>query len=409
MNSQITLLHKLIAEEMAPEAPTMQNEEARQWIKALPRINENIFIALRDEIFGGTSDRLLERHIHKIQSECVLLMDVLQSYVHTLPEGLTESAAQTLEQILTYIEKHHAQYFNLQAQIPQVYFKASVVDINRNLNVLKAAFKRQKLELELSNLLMNTFLEFTTNSTCTYNELLYIKALQTSLIRLCNDQDDVLNDKDEDTFHALLLEHLLYLRFNSLTFLNYYKQQIVKEATQQYNVQEQYELLCRYENSLKTQQERTSQNYIPSAQSARIILLNCIKAEQKYLLKKVCGLRGVKVGLRGYGLTVGEEQATAMDLSNRLDTSRYRIKTTLSVDGLAYLVRLLVEVGAINGSPRKDLLFFMSRSLETPGSNGQPLGLESLLSKYKRPVQSTANSTRVLLKKMLKILEDGFG
>lgn len=81
------------------------------------------------------------------------------------------------------------------------------------------------------------------------------------------------------------------------------------------------------------------------------------------------------------------------------------MKVSLSVDGLAYLIRLMVEAGVILAGSRSELMEFISRHVQTPGIGEGHLSVKSLNNKYKQVVQSTINAVRAALMRMLKILE----
>jgi hypothetical protein len=205
--------------------------------------------------------------------------------------------------------------------------------------------------------------------------------------------------KDEEDGYTEMLEmHLLYYKFNDADFIAYKKEKLAAAALRCYNMHEQYEMFCKYEKHLKSQQQRPGPAYCMQSPDIKSILLSCVKAELHFLEKKTMRCR------RG-----GTNDRTLNPQQQSAEHPAYRIKTSLSVDGLAFLLRLLIEVAAIEGSPRKDLLLFICRSVGTPRTGSGPIGFESMLSKYKQPVQSTVEAIKALLKKMLKLLEEKYG
>lgn len=300
-------------------------------LKAMPRIRENIFIALREELFGGT-------------------------------------------------EK-----------------------MDQQVNLLKAQFKKHELNEELSKLLLEIITD-TLHSDNSFVELLYIKGLLASLIELCAQQSDriVPAKEQENTFTSIVEEHLLYFQFNHPGFIKYYQQKITDQLRLMYSLPEQFDYLCRCEKQMKTQPERAGRGYDNQSPDAKTVLCLYIEAELQYLQRRMYGYGQMQIG-------AGERQGQAAGPVDRHGQPVYRIKTTLSVDGLAYLIRLLVEAGAITAAPKTELLQFICRHVETPRTALSHIGYQSLLSKYKQPVQSTAISTRALLKKMLNIIEENFG
>ena len=87
----------------------------------------------------------------------------------------------------------------------------------------------------------------------------------------------------------------------------------------------------------------------------------------------------------------------------------YRVKVSISADALAYLVRLLIETGVIVASPRSDLLVFIAKHFQTPGIGNAYLSANSLGTKYRQVVQSTAKNVNAALGRMQRIVGKEFG
>lgn len=86
----------------------------------------------------------------------------------------------------------------------------------------------------------------------------------------------------------------------------------------------------------------------------------------------------------------------------------YRIRVLLSADGLAYFFKLLHKAGALDAGPISRMIVALSKNFSTRGIGNGYLSSNSLMTKYKQVVQTTAKSTRALLLKMLKELDEEF-
>jgi hypothetical protein len=86
-----------------------------------------------------------------------------------------------------------------------------------------------------------------------------------------------------------------------------------------------------------------------------------------------------------------------------------RIGVLFSVDTLAYFFKLLNKAGGLDGSPVAHLIIAVSKNFITPGIGNGYISPNSLTTKYKQVVQSTAQNVRVLLVRMLKHLDQEFG
>jgi len=88
--------------------------------------------------------------------------------------------------------------------------------------------------------------------------------------------------------------------------------------------------------------------------------------------------------------------------------SNPRIRVLFSVDALAYFFKLLNKAGGLDAGPVTQLILAISKNFITPGIGDGYISPNSLTTKYKQVVQSTAMRVRVLLVRMLKLLDEEF-
>lgn len=86
----------------------------------------------------------------------------------------------------------------------------------------------------------------------------------------------------------------------------------------------------------------------------------------------------------------------------------YRIRVLLSAEALVYFFKLLYKAGALDAGPLSRVVVAIARNFTTKGVGNGHLSAGSLMTKYKQVVQRTAIAVRVLLVKMLKILDEEF-
>lgn len=85
-----------------------------------------------------------------------------------------------------------------------------------------------------------------------------------------------------------------------------------------------------------------------------------------------------------------------------------RIKVQFSVDVLAYLFKLLNKAGGLDAGPVTKLLICISKNFTTKGIGDGYISTNGLTTRYNQVVQSTAQTTKTLLLKMLKYLDEEF-
>lgn len=85
-----------------------------------------------------------------------------------------------------------------------------------------------------------------------------------------------------------------------------------------------------------------------------------------------------------------------------------RIRVRFSVDVLAYFFKLLNKSGGLDAGPVAHLLVSLSKNFTTPGVGEGTISVNALTTRYKQVIQTTAQTTKTLLQKMLKCLDDEF-
>lgn len=384
-----TTLRLLVCEELNPAAKPMSAETASSWLNKLPCIVKELYNRMNRMVFSRLHSRLLKRHFRQIQAESISLMNVLSHY-RTLTSGFTalqNATFQHLEDILLHIKTHHARFFNPDLCIPDSHYCTAILEIETGINPLIAALKSKNADKNLQSLIESCLADFIKAGSCSYYRLAYMKGLQQSLTALCRmGEKAVINE--------LLKEHLVYHNLNTAAHAAYYKREIQQQLAEIFDVQQQQDLLYAYQKQFKNWQQQQSWSFSPKNKDIKTMLLAYIKAEIKYLDARL------KNSLAAGGNPGASPASTAVH--------NYRISVTFSVDALAYFFRLLVKAGVIGHGPKTQLLLFVAKSFQTPGIGNASLSVKSLDNKYRQVVQQTANTVRVALKRMLKLLDEEF-
>ena len=190
-----------------------------------------------------------------------------------------------------------------------------------------------------------------------------------------------------------LLYVLLCSGFNSAAFNRYYTQKIAQEIKTNHSVNCQLERLYDYEAQLRCLPKKPTIYYDIRNESIRATALKFVRAEIQCLHNKQ---------------KLSEPKVAALRQAQSVQGSAYRIKTSLTVDGLAYLLRLLVEADVLEASPRTQLLAFIASNVQTRGKGDGSISPESLATKYRQVNQTTAIGVNSLLTKMAKHAQESF-
>jgi hypothetical protein len=390
MNRRLIQLKALVQELIVAKhiavltAPLVKNR-----LLEITQIGEGLFQAIREEVFSQVTEQLVKRHLQQTQYDCLLLLQSLEQKDHG-DRPIPLAMENLLYGVLAYLETHHQRYFCLKAQVPARQLKLALIEMEEQVKLLSAGFKRKAVDLSLQDLMLKCFHGFIKAGNASYESLAFMKHLQLSLINLCR-------DVQAEDFTRIVMEHLLYLRFNAPGYEGYYKSRLLENLDKVYNLNEKFELLYHLEKVIKGQQERSAPCFDPLSPSLVAVLTSFIKAEYRYLQKK-----------QGIAL-LGQPPLTKRGLIATPQLPEYRVKVSLSADALAYLVRLMMETGVIIASPRSELLLFIAKNFQTPGIGNAYLSANSLGTKYKQVVQTTARNVNAALGRMQRIVAKEFG
>ncbi|WP_196857873.1 hypothetical protein [Pedobacter sp. CAN_A7] len=385
----MTQLKALVQESMvAEQVAALTAPLVKKRLLEITQISDGLFQAIREEVFSQETDQLVKRHLQQTQYECLLLLNLLEQQEHSNCP-LQIAMVNLLVAVLAYLETHHCQFFCLKAQVPNRQLKQVLLEMEDQMKLLSTGFKRKSVDLPLQELMLKCFNAFLKSGKASYESLVYMKHMQLSLINLCR-------DVQAEDFTRIVMEHLLYLRFNAASYEGYYKSRLLENLDKVYNGNDKFELLYHLEKVIKGQQERGAASFDPQSPSLVAVLSSFIKAEIRYLQKK-----------QGIAL-LGQPPLTKKGLIATPQLPEYRIKVSLSADALAYLLRLLIEAEVIIACPRSELLLFIARHFQTPGIGNAYLSANSLGSKYRQVVQSTAKNVNAALGRMQRIVGKEF-
>lgn len=352
--------------------------------QALTAFENGLQQALDELVSSKQREMLVKRKMHQLQHRFTLVLDSI--LVESKPAGPSAVNALALQEmllrLLDYQRSHFEDYFDFNRKAPKSYANAYFLVFNKEQLVLAAALKKKKVAETLSEVLLGVFV-IDKETLYTYQQLIYLKQLQVALIGFCR---QVGNDPFEET----LLAYLIYLNFNHLPFINYLKLMIETELAALLGSGAQYELWCAKEKYFSSLAAKNGFAYNESLDSAKSQILCHI----------TCGI----VYHQRNAATTTNLQLPATNLP----IEQYRVKLNISADALAYLLRLFIEAGIIDASPRSQLMLFIAKHFQTAGIGDELLSVNSLATKYKQVVQRTAIQISTMLKRMTKTIAINF-
>ncbi|RYF26682.1 MAG: hypothetical protein EOO42_00920 [Flavobacteriales bacterium] len=380
MKSHVTQLRQLLLE----PSPIGGNQAVREQAYQAELLGiENLLYAEMDGLMTGKHREVdVKRQFRQLQDVCEHLLSVLQEPDQARCEySLINSAC--LQRLLLYHQLYFSHYFNADKRAPDIYTVATIQTFQLNQILLVAGLKRRKIAEPLVQLLTETF----TNRDkvgLSYHQLAYLEQLQKSLISFCT---NVANPETEE----ILINYLIFLNFNSHGIIRYVTDAMEKLLSECLNEKDQYEYLCLREMEVLRLTVKNESGFEPVEDSVKAQLLAYISA-----------------GIVFYHRNQVFENPNAKTNVMTPGLANYRVKLNISVDSLAYLIRLLVAAGVIDGEHKSKVMLFFAQHFQTPGIGDASLSANSLNTKSKQVVQRTAINLLAIVKKMQKLINQDF-
>lgn len=343
----------------------------------LPILKQEIIDVVYMRMMGFGEGRYIIRQLHQLQKDSILLLNLIhctqqKSECHVI-------AKQCLIEILESLQRYKGKYFNREMTVPAYLIDEISPMLVEKTQLMEAGMKRKEIDSELLQVVLDPFLNFGKKGYSSYQQMEYLLRQADELISIVQHGKKYGED---------LTYFLLRNGFNTDGFNRYYMLKIAAEVHAAYLTDEQFDTLFEYKRSFTVMPKKPYRYYNLLGPNTRDTLLKFVNTELRYLDRK------------------RDLSAPKVDVFPAV-ISNYRIKTSLSVDGFAFLFRLLVENEAIEANPRTELMFFLASHLQTCGKEAA-ISPKSLYTKYRQVTQTTAIGIRSLLVKMTKQIEADF-
>lgn len=398
MRTHTTLtLRNLIVNDMDVSNGTLSKQQISIWIETLPEITREMFETIYFFTHNIFTQGLVGPQVRQIHKECISLLDKIDKYQNLSQEmgALKSSTIKCLDAVMEKIESDCGNYLEQLVWMPAIHLRREQVELESQTRLIEARLKNGGLPIKLQHLVLEGMTDLLKALRCTYYRMNYMKKLQYELIAVCK-------DSDQASIEGHLIALLIRQNYNSGNFIKYYQQQVMDKLAGCITEEEQLKYLRNLEDDFARDPYRKSPlSYDLKRKRVKHLLCELVSAELR--------LRREKAMLNRPAPIQPAYVTPQRNLSPGSVPEHYKIRTPLSVDALAYLIKLMIGVKAIEPGVRTELMAFISRIFQTPGTGTNGISATSLETKYKQVVQSTAKNIRSVLVRMLKLLDDEFG
>lgn len=337
------------------------------------------------EVFSFEDEHHLERYIQYHQQALIRLMDeavASQKELKANPQqkNSSQTTYRSLQDLLTYIERHFAKYFDQDAKAPESYIATAKEDAFTKLDELQNGLKERNADPRIIDLMLYALRKIADEGTVltTYRKVMYAKNIQKELFRLFEKPDIPEIDLE-------LRQLMYYLNYNSIKTFAYHTHYINSLLAEAETRTDKIEKLSFVLKEINQAQVKPGIRFKQDAPSLKDQLTSYISEEIDYL-ERVQQL---------------SNNPNVRSQDSFLDT--FKLKLELSVAQLAYLIKVFIEVKIIQNKSLTELLRFLAKFVVT--KRAESISFDSLRAKHYNVERSTKESVKSMLLVMVRYIE----
>lgn len=359
------------------EGKRVVKTQTRSWLNnEIDRVKQTFV----HEVFSFEDERHLERYIQYHQQALIRLMDKATLESQRPPIGHSERSElfqayyQSLEELLDFVERHFAKYFDQDAKAPEGYIALAKKDMRAAVRKIQKSLEEANVDSRLLNVVLEVMLKIRDGQAdkhLTYRKVMYAKEVYKEVMRLVDRQKTHTNTDEE------LRQILYYLNYNSTSAITYHAHYISALLEQCDTRAEKIEKLSFLLKTVNQAQVKPGVRFNLHGPALKDQLNNYIIEEIEYQQR----LSSLNRPIEGKG-TPGF-----------LDD--FSLKFDASVAQLAFLLRILMETKIIVNNNLTQLLQFIVRFIAT--RKAETISYGSFRSKFYNVETGTRGSVRGML------------
>lgn len=384
-----TTLRTLITEKMHPEIQ-MSKQEMETWMGVLPEIKDELAKHMTFIVYSIFDNSLVKRQLRQIQSECTFLLNAIDKYDHCVGEMLVlkNNTIDCLNTTLDKIITQYSKYADFSKNMNRIHFREKMTEINEQLVQTKKMMLIQELKGDLQTLILEAFKKIVKYKTATYQQVNYLSNFLPGL-------NEILHKTVSTNAEEKLCQYLIQHSYNSELFIQFMLKRYEGIAAI-INLWERKTALFRLHCSLRRHKADAKHNrYLPEGNSIYSRLIDFVETELHCATNAIENAKPKLVPI----IAPVHVPYKAVD---------YKLRFNISVDCLAYLIKLMVNANVIDPGIKAELQRYVAENFQTPGTKSIGMSTGSFQTKYKNVTQSTSITVKTALMAMLKLIDKEF-
>jgi hypothetical protein len=312
------------------------------------------------QVFSLTKEKQIKVLVGNYHSALIILLDNLIANNDAINierdhlKELTSALLSCLDELLTFVESRFANFLSLDSRMPATYLAISKKKITQKLDKLKNslisnAHDEKAFDIVIANLY--SFANSKKNKEVTFRQVMYRKQLIKELESL------KILKKDENTPTALEAL-LIYVNFNSRTFIDYFTQSLTDKISAYETPTEKMENLLFYFKEFNQIQIKEGIILNPHHQNLKKVLCDWFQQEITFLEKQ-----------QHLSVTPLQSLGKRLYKSTLVNRNEDKILCKLSTDQTALILRASNELKILISKSMSQVFKTIVPYLSTPNKN----------------------------------------
>jgi len=242
---------------------------------------------LKNKVFSLHKESQIRLLVQKYHSALIILLDTLTDYQKDAAfqksdcSNLARTLVSCLDELLFFIERRFANFLSLEERVPTTYLNVSRAELKLKLDKIKKGIIAEVADPNFTDIVLGNlykFIEGKRDGQITFREVLYRKELVQKLERLHH-------SKNQTSLYNALNELLVYMNFNSRTYINYFTRSIADKINGLASKAERIDSLHFHYKEFRQMHCNLSMVLYPQHQNLGAILESWFVSEIAYLEK----------------------------------------------------------------------------------------------------------------------------